>query len=67
MIVKYEAVVGTEYQEALADKELQGWIKSWYGITQKYTDLEVVTLNIDKRNYKKVNPYMLMYKFREVK
>ena len=63
MKLVYEITKVTEYNDAVYDKDLQVNIKDWYTIQQKYTGLGVVQLSIDKRNFKKIHPLMLLYKF----
>lgn len=67
MKVSYRIDEDTLYEEAMQDKDLHGWIKAWSAIQHKYSGLGVVHLNLDKRNYKKVNPFMLLYRFKKVK
>lgn len=66
MKISYRIDEDTLYEEAMQDKDLHGWIKTWSTIQHKYSGLGVVHLNLDKRNYKKVNPFMLLYKFKKV-
>lgn len=53
----------TNYDEAVNDKELKGYTKEWFAILNNLSGLGIVKVNLDKRNYKKIHPLMLLYKF----
>ena len=63
MKVKLGIIKETAYVEAEYDSDLHQWIKEWYAIQHRNTGLGTLHINLDKRNWKKVKPLMVLYKF----